>query len=121
MLFVTLVSWEAARLALQSLARVVGFDAEPTTAERTRGQHYRNGFGALISFTSEVALRGNGVASGWHAAHDPARSELKYAVSELRKADVVGSATRLARRTAPALVAATCTGLLLRRARAARD
>jgi hypothetical protein len=119
MLFMTLVRWEAARLALEALARVVGFDAEPTTAERTRGQHYRNGLGALLSFTSGVVVHGNPIASGWNAAHDPARSELNYALSELRKAGVVGSATRFARRTAPVLLVATCAGLLLQ-ARAAR-
>jgi hypothetical protein len=114
MLFMTIFRWEAARLGLESLARLVTFDAEPTTAERTRGQHYRNGCGALLSFTGEAAMHGNSIVSCWEAARNPARSELTYAVSELRKAGLGGSATRLARRAAPVLVVATCAALVVR-------
>jgi hypothetical protein len=120
MLFMTLVRWEAARFALDALARLVTFDAKPTAADRTRGQHYRNGVGALLSFTSDVALPGNWIGSGWRAAQNPARSELKYGVSQLRAAGVVGSARRFARRSAPVLLLGTCAVLLLH-ARADRD
>jgi hypothetical protein len=114
MLFLTVVRWELARAGLGALARVVAFDAEPTSAERSRSQHLRNGLGALLSFSSEVALHRNAIASAWHAARNPARSELRYALSELREADLFSSGSRFARRHAPALLVATSAGLLLR-------
>jgi uncharacterized membrane protein len=118
MLFTTVVRWELARLGLGALARAVTYDREPTSADRSRSQHFRNGLGALLFVSSEVALHGNGIASAWHAVRNPARSELRYALSELREAELVSSGARFARRHAPALLFVTSAGLL--RARASR-
>jgi hypothetical protein len=118
MLFTTVIRWELARLGLGALARAVTYDREPTSADRSRSQHFRNGLGALLFVSSEVALRGNGIASAWHAVRNPARSELRYALSELREAELVSSGGRFARRHVPALLFVTSAGLL--RARASR-
>jgi hypothetical protein len=75
----TVVRWELARLGLGALARAVTYDTEPTSADGSRSQHARNGLGALLFVSSEVALHGNGIASVWQAARNPARSELRYA------------------------------------------
>ena len=109
-----IVRWELARLGLASLARAVMYDTEPASADRSRTQHFRNGLGALLSVSSEVAVHGHPVASAWQAARNPARSELRYALSELREAELVSSGTRFARRHAPALLFVTSAGLLLR-------
>ena len=109
-----LVRWEFARLGLGGLARAVTYDTEPTSADRSRTQHFRNGLGALLSVSSEVALHGNAISSAWQAARNPARSELRYALSELREAELFSSGARLARRHAPALLFVTSAGLLLR-------
>ena len=108
------VRWEFARLGLAGLARAVTYDTEPTSADRSRSQHFRNGLGALLSVSSEVALHGNAILSAWQAARNPARSELRYALSELREAELLSSGARLARRHAPALLLVTSAGLLLR-------
>jgi hypothetical protein len=92
----------------------VTYDTEPTSADRSRSQHFRNGFGALLSVSSEVALHGNAILSAWQAARNPARSELRSALSELREAELFSSGARLARRHAPALRFVTSAGLLLR-------
>lgn len=114
MLFITVVRWELARLGLGVLARAVTYDTEPTSADRSRSQHFRNGLGALLFVSSEVALHGNGIASAWHAVQNPARSELRYALSELREADLLSPGARFARRHAPALLFVASAGLLLR-------
>jgi hypothetical protein len=114
MLFMRLVRWEFARLGFGGLARAVTYDTEPTSADRSRTQHFRNGLGALLSVSSEVALHGNAISSAWQAARNPARSELRYALSELREAELFSSGARFARRHAPALVFVTSAALLLR-------
>jgi hypothetical protein len=114
MLFMRVVRWEFARLGLAGLARAVTYDTEPTSADRSRSQHFRNGLGALLSVSSEVSLHGNAILSAWQAARNPARSDLRYALSELREAELVSSGARFAKRHAPALLFVACAGLLLR-------
>ena len=111
MSFSTIVRWELFRLGLAGLARAIAFDAEPTTASRSRGEHLRNGVGAMLFVSSEVGLHKNLIESSWRAARDPARSEFRYGVSELRKAEPLASGKRFARRHSAALLLATAAGV----------
>jgi hypothetical protein len=111
MLFSTIVRWELFRLGLATLARAIVFDAEPTSSHRSRGEHFRNGLGTLLFVSSEVGLHRNLVASSWYAARDPARSDFRYGVSELRKAEPLASGRQFARRHPLALLVATSAGV----------
>jgi hypothetical protein len=86
MLFFSFARFELVRLGLRELARAVAVDAEPTSRHRSGRQHLRNGLGALVSVASDVGVHGSLPASIWLASRDPARSELNYALSELRSA-----------------------------------
>jgi hypothetical protein len=111
MLFSTVIRWELFRLGLAGLARTIAFDSEPTSADRSRSQHLRNGLGALLFVWSDVGLRGNRIASLLHAATDPARSTLRYGVSELRRSEPWTTGRRFAGRHQLALLAVTSAGL----------
>jgi hypothetical protein len=108
------VRWEFARLGLAGLARAVTYDTEPTSADRSRSQHFRNGLGALLSVSSEVALHGNAILSAWQAARNPARSELRYALTERPEAELLSSGARLAMRQAQDLLFVTYAELIIR-------
>jgi hypothetical protein len=111
MSFSRIVRWELFRLGLAALARAIEFDSEPTSAHRSRSEHLRNGLGALLFVSSEVGLHRNLIASSWHAARDPARSEFRYGVSEVRKAEPLASSRQFARRHRLALLLATSAGV----------
>jgi hypothetical protein len=111
MLFSTIVRWELFRLGLGAVARAIAFDSEPTSAHRSRGEHLRNGVGAVLFVSSEVGLHRNLLASLWHAARDPARSEFRYGVSELRRAEPWASGRRFAGRHPLLLLLAASAGL----------
>jgi hypothetical protein len=109
---------EFLRLGLGGLARAVTFDAEPTAADRSRGEHLRNGVGALLLVSSEVGLHSNLIASGWglvassrHGGIDPARSDLRYGLSELRKAEPLAAGKQFVGRHPVALALAATAGL----------
>ena len=118
MRFSTFFRLELFRLGLGGLARVVAFDSEPTAADRSRGEHLRNGVGALLLVSSEVELHRNLVASVWgliassrRARSDPARSDLRYGLSELRKAEPLAAGRQFARRHRLGLLLVTTAGL----------
>jgi hypothetical protein len=111
MQFSTIVRWELFRLGLGAVGHAIAFDSEPTSAHRSRGEHLRNGVGALLFVSSEVGLRRNLLASLWHAARDPARSELRYGISELRRAEPWESSRQFAGRHPLALLLVASAGL----------
>jgi hypothetical protein len=117
MKFSPVLRLELLRLCLSALARVIAFDAEPTHAARSRGQHLRNGVGALLSVSSDV-LRRNVFASLWpflascgRAVRDPATSDLGYGLSELRRADPWSAGKQFAGRHPLAVLVVTVAGL----------
>src|SRR3954464_6763406 len=90
MLFSTICRWELFRLGVAALARRVEFDHEPAVESRSRVQHLRNGTGALLGVSADVALHRNAIAASWlfvgscaRAIRDPASSQLYYGLSEL--------------------------------------
>jgi hypothetical protein len=107
MLYWTIVRGDLIRLGLDASARLITFDEEPTSAPRSRNEHLRNGLGALVSVSSDVGLQRKLTAFLWHARRDPARSELLYGLSELRRAKPWSSSKRFARRHALGLQRAT--------------
>jgi hypothetical protein len=118
MQFSTLFRLELFRLGLGGLARAVAFDSEPTAADRSRGEHLRNGVGALLFVSSEVGLHRNLIASGWgliasgrRAGGDSARSELRYGLSELRKAEPLAAGRQFASRHRLGLLLVTTAGV----------
>jgi hypothetical protein len=118
MKFSTFFRLELFRLGLGGLARVVAFDSEPTAADRSRGEHLRNGLGALLLVSSEVELHRNLVASVWgliasgrRGGGDPARSDLRYGLSELRKAEPLAAGRQFASRHPLALLLGATAGL----------
>jgi len=114
MLYWTIVRWDFIRLGLDAAARLITFDEEPTSAPRSRNEHLRNGVGALLSVSSDFGLHRNLTAFLWYAKRDPARSELLYGLSELRRAKPWSSSKRFARRHALGLQRATfAAGFLL--------
>jgi hypothetical protein len=109
---------ELLRFGLGGLARAVTFDSEPTAADRSRGEHLRNGVGALLFVSSEVRLHRNLIASGWglvasgrRAGSDPARSDLRYGLSELRKAEPLAAGKQFVGRHRLGFLLVTTAGL----------
>jgi hypothetical protein len=96
--FSTFFRRELLRLGLGGLARAVAFDSQPTAADRSRGEHLRNGVGALLLVSSRVGFQRN-------------RSDLRYGLSELRKAKPLAAGRQFASRHPLALLLATTAGL----------
>jgi hypothetical protein len=118
MLFLPTIRWQLLRLGVDALASGIAFDPVPTSAHRSRGEHLRNGLGALLFVASEVGLHKNLVASCWRliascweAARDPARSELRYGLSELRRAEPWTVGKRFADRHPVVLAVVTAAAL----------
>ena len=84
MLFASILRRELFLFGMGGLAGAIAFDAQPTDRRRSGKQHLRNGLGGLLGVASEVGVHGSLPASIWLASRDPARSELQYALSELR-------------------------------------
>lgn len=118
MSFSTFFRWELFRLGLGGLGRAVAFDPEPTSARRSRGEHFRNGIGTMLLVSSEVGLHRNLIAACWrlvasgrHAARDPVGSDLRYGLAELRKAEPWAAGRQFVGRHPLALLFVTAAGL----------
>jgi hypothetical protein len=77
---------EFARQGVAQCGRAVSFDRLPTARRRSRGQHFRNGIGAIIVGGSELAWRRDPVRSFSYAISRPVRSRFAYGLAELRSA-----------------------------------
>jgi hypothetical protein len=75
------VRLELARAGLRGAASILAAEPLPGRRRRRRGEHLRNGTGALLLAASDVAWR-SGFSSAWHATRKPVRQELQYALSE---------------------------------------
>jgi hypothetical protein len=91
MLFLSLMRREAARALLATIARGITVDALPARSRRSRKQHLRNGIGAMLDVSSQVAWRPGLLATLLHARREAVRSELRYGLGELRLAGAMPS------------------------------
>jgi hypothetical protein len=112
MLLSSTVRWELLRLGTGELGRAIAFDTRSTFRRRSGRQHLRNGLGALVSVAGDVGVHGSLPASIWLATRKPARAELDYALSELRRVrSGSGHASRSAAAVAVALALAAWVGV----------
>jgi hypothetical protein len=113
MFFLTALRWEFLRLGLNAIARVVAYDEVPSSARRSKGEHLRNGIGALFVVASRVSSPRNSLATLWQTGRKPARAELRYALSELHGAEPWRSGKRFASQHPWALLLLTSAGVAL--------
>jgi len=106
MLFLTPLRLEVARVGLGSVGRAIAIDAGPTRRRRTPNEHLRNGLGALLHASSEIACRRTVRVSLVHVLRPAVRTELRYGVAELRRAGARSTQFGHKQRT---LLAATAT------------
>jgi hypothetical protein len=85
MLFLTVLRREAARAIFESLSRTVAFDIDRVASRyrRSRGQHLRNGVGALLHGASRVAWRPTPFVSLFYLLRENVTSDFSYGVNEL--------------------------------------
>ncbi|MGZ4357736.1 MAG: hypothetical protein ACXVRU_13100 [Gaiellaceae bacterium] len=112
--------WELFRLGLDGLGRAIMFDSEPVSGDRSRGEHLRNGVGALLLVSSEVGFHRNLIASCGHliavrrhAAPGAPRADLRYGLAELRKAEPLEAGKEFAFKHPVAFAVATTAGVAL--------
>jgi hypothetical protein len=86
MIFLTVLRRELARAGLESLARVMAVDAAPTRARRSRKQHLRNGIGAILQASSQVAWRPTPLVSLLYLGRAKVQSDLRYGLDEFGQA-----------------------------------
>jgi hypothetical protein len=86
MIFLNVLRRELARAGLESLARAVAVDAAPTRARRSRKQHLRNGVGAILQASSQVAWRPTPFVSLLYLGRAKVQSELRYGLDEVGQA-----------------------------------
>ena len=103
MLFLSLIRKETARALLAMAAEAVALDPVRRHA-RSRPDHLRNGVGAFLDVSSQVAWRPDLLTTLFHATREAVRSELRYGLAELRLAGAMPSRWD-ARRHGVALVA----------------
>jgi hypothetical protein len=113
MFFLTALRWEFFRAGLDAIARAVAYDALPTSARRSRAEHFRNGIGALLLVASQVSSHRNLLVSLWQTGRKPARAELRYALSELRGVEAWKSGKRFAGQHPWRLLLVTSVGVAL--------
>jgi hypothetical protein len=78
-----------ARAFVVEIARAIAVDRLPVKAARTNRQHLRNGVGALLDASSQVAFRPDLVTAVFYATRKHLRAEVRYAAAEFRRAGVV--------------------------------
>jgi hypothetical protein len=113
MFFLTALRWEFFRAGLDAVARAVAFDAVPTSARRSRAEHFRNGIGALLLVASQVSSHRNLLVSLLQTGRKPARAELRYALSELRGVEAWKSGKRFASQHPWRVLLVTSVGVAL--------
>ena len=77
---------DLARNALAAAAQVITVDTLPTTRERSRKEHLRNGVGALLNASSVVAFRPGLFVTLFYVTRARVRADLVYGLDELRRA-----------------------------------
>jgi hypothetical protein len=82
-MFLTALRRATARAFLRELAARLAVDALPTRAQRSRLQRLRNGIGALLWVSSEVAWRPTPWVSLYYVTRSRAQMQLRYGVGEL--------------------------------------
>jgi hypothetical protein len=84
-LFLSVMRREAARMLVSEIARAIA--GEQVRVRRvSRRQHLRNGFAALLDASSQVALRPRLVPALVYATRESLRAQLRYGITELRRA-----------------------------------
>ena len=83
MLFLPWMRREAARQLLSEIACAIAVDVGPTRRKRSRRQHLRNGFGAILGASSQVVFRPGLVAALYYATRARVRTEFRYGIAEL--------------------------------------
>jgi hypothetical protein len=85
-LFLTALRRETARTLLRALGTRLLVDAVPTLAQRSRAQRHRNGIGALLAVSSDVAWRPTPLVSLFYGTRAGAQARLRYGIGELGSA-----------------------------------
>ena len=81
--FVSTVRREAGRQLVSEIGRGIAFDTVPTKLTRSRGQHLRNGVGALLDVSSSVIFRPSPLAVLLHLRRKDVRANLGYGISQV--------------------------------------
>lgn len=122
--FLTVFRREIARALLREFADQLSVDAGRTRRPRSRAQRLRNGVGALLRVSSDLAWRPTSLVSLSYLLRAGTQSRLRFGISELGSAVAPPASLQRHRALvvgAPIMVALAATAVYARRLRAEHD